>query len=239
MRRILTAAAAVVLSSSLAMAADMAAPAPAPAYKAPPPAPAVFNWTGCYVGGNIGYGSAHEQWNYGYYAGTDYNQDYGSHRTSGVLGGGQFGCDYQMGVWVVGAEGDFSFTGAKGDHAYSSYFQNTKLDWIATATARIGYAFDNSLIYVKGGAAWDRGSYDMTLSGISYSDKITRSGWTIGGGWEYGFAPHWSVKVEYNYIKFGFHDVWWNYQYASPPDPWSFHVDQAINVVKLGLNYRF
>jgi outer membrane immunogenic protein len=127
----------------------------------------------------------------------------------------------------------------KGDHDLDSYFQSTKLDWIATAAAHIGYAFNNSLIYVKGGGAWDRGNYDMTLGGISYSDKVTRSGWMIGGGWAYGFAPHWSVKLEYNYIKFGYHDAWWNYLYRTPPNPWTFHIDQAINVVKAGLNYHF
>jgi outer membrane immunogenic protein len=204
---------------------------------ATPPAP--YNWTGCYVGGNVGYASAHEQWTYGYYAGTDYNLDYGSHSTKGALGGGQVGCNYQMGMWVVGLEGEFDAAGMKGNHEYVDYFQSTKLNWIATAALRFGYAMNNSLFYVKGGGAWDRGSYDMMLSGISYSDSITRSGWLVGAGWEFGLTQNWSVKVEYDHIMFGSHDVWWNYQYATPPDPWSFHIKQSIDVVKLGVNYRF
>jgi outer membrane immunogenic protein len=79
----------------------------------------------------------------------------------------------------------------------------------------------------------------MLLDGIGYSDKITRTGWVVGAGWEYGITQNWSVKLEYNYIDFGKDDVWWNYLYSTPPDPWSYHIDQQIHVVKLGVNYRF
>lgn len=61
----------------------------------------------------------------------------------------------------------------------------------------------------------------------------------ISGGWEYSFAPHCSAKLEYNYIKLGYHDAWWNYLYKTSPNPWTFHIDQAINVVKAGINYHF
>lgn len=217
-----------------ALAADLPVKAPV---RAPVAAP-IFTWTGCYIGGHVGYGWAREQWDYGYYDGTDYNLDYGSHTTKGILGGGQIGCNYQTGAWVLGLEGDFSWTGMDGSHVYDGdYFHSTKLDWIATLTGRLGYAFGQSLLYVKGGIAWDRGSYNMLLDGISYSDKVTRTGWTIGGGWEYGLTPNWSFKLEYNFIDFGKDDVWWDYQYAN--DPWSYHVSQKIHVVKAGINYRF
>jgi outer membrane immunogenic protein len=39
---------------------------------------------------------------------------------------------------------------------------NTKLDWLATATARVGYAWNRALFYVKGGGAWVRNSYSVT-----------------------------------------------------------------------------
>jgi hypothetical protein len=94
-----------------------------------------------------------EQRNYGYYSGYDYNEDYRSHHTPGILGGAQFGCNHQMSAWLVGADGDFSFAAMKGDSKLCGYYQSTKLDWIATAAARISYEFDNSLIYLKGGGA--------------------------------------------------------------------------------------
>jgi len=157
-----------------------------------------------------------------------------------VLAGGQVGCNYQTGIWVFGLEGDFSWTDAKGNHVDpfgGSYHHSTTLDWVATATARLGIAFDRSLLYVKGGAAWDSGKYNMFLSPYSYSDRLTRTGWTVGAGWEYGLTPNWSVKLEYNYLDFGKDDVWWDYQYAN--DPWSYHVSQKMHVVKGGINYRF
>jgi len=94
-----------------------------------------------------------EQRNKRYYSGYDYNEDYSSHRTPGILGGAQFGCNGQISASLVGAEGDFSFAAMKGDRKLYGYYQSTKLDWIATAAARIGYAFDNSLIHLKGGGA--------------------------------------------------------------------------------------
>lgn len=245
MKKFLLAGAALAATVSFASAADLPA---RPIYKAPP-APVAFSWTGCYVGGHLGYGWAKEHWNYGYYAGTDYNVDHGSHTTSGVLGGAQAGCNYQTGPWVFGAEGDFSWTGMEGSHHYNGgnpftgdYLHTTKLDWIATITGRIGYAFDRSLLYVKGGVAWDHGKYQMFYApnpAFSYSDAQTRTGWIVGAGWEYAFDRNWSVKLEYNYIDMGKKDVWWNYLNSTPPDPWSYHVSQKINVVKTGFNYRF
>ncbi len=143
MNRLYCFGAVIVAAASFATAswgADMGVRQPA--YKAPPMA-AAYNWTGCYVGGHVGYGWANEQWNYGYYGGTEFNTDYGSHTTSGVLAGGQVGCNYQTGIWVFGLEGDFSWTDAKGNHVDpfgSSYHHSTH--------ARLGRDCD--------GAAWHR-----------------------------------------------------------------------------------
>jgi outer membrane immunogenic protein len=227
MNRILISALSVLsLAAIAATSANAAAPAP-------------YSWTGCYLGGNVGYGLSNEQWNYGYYAGVDYNLDYGHHQSGGALGGAQFGCNYQMGMWVVGLEGEFDFTNMTGNHVFGSYYQSTNMNWIATATGRLGYVVGPSLFYVKGGAAWDRGSYDMMLSGIGYTDTITRSGWVVGGGVEYAYSGNWSIKLEYTYMQFPYKDVWWNYLYASPPDPWSFHINQGISAVKIGFNWRY
>jgi len=215
-----------IVATSAAWAADL--PVRQPAY----------NWTGCYIGGHGGYTWADEQWDLGYLNGTDNNQYYGWHATKGVLGGGQVGCNYQTGAWVFGLEGDFSWTNAKGDHAdpiFGSYHLSTKLDWIATATGRLGMAFDRSLLYVMGGRAWDSGNYNLLYGEFAGSDRLVRSGWTFGAGWEYGLTPNWSLKIEYNYIAFRKDDVWWEF----PNNPWSFHVDQKMLIGKAGINYRF
>lgn len=226
------------LSGIAAIAAVATAVLATPASAAPPP----MTWTGCYVGGHVGYGWGREQWNYGYYAGTDFNQDYGSHGTNGALGGGQLGCNYQMNALVLGIEGTFSWTGMSGNHddPYGSgYHHSTAMNWVGTIAGRFGVAFDRSLIYGKAGVAWDRGDYSMLLAGISYTDTRTRTGVLLGLGWEQALTSNWSVKVEYNHLNFGTSDVWWNYQYANPADPWSYHVGQTIQTLTLGVNYRF
>lgn len=197
---------------------------------------AAMNWTGCYVGANAGYGWAPETWFYGYYSGTDYNENYGSHTTSGGLIGGQVGCDYQMGMWVVGAKADLDAADMTGAHSFDTYGQSTKLDWIATATGRVGYAYNRALFYLDGGAAWDRGAYMMAFDGENYSDTITRAGFDIGLGAEYALTNNVSLNVSYDYLGFGKQDVWWLYLGSQP---WSFHIDQNVNMLRAGVNVRF
>jgi outer membrane immunogenic protein len=82
-------------------------------------------------------------------------------------------------------------------------------DFLASATARLGYSFaDRWLVFVRGGAAWTREKADdafITGFGIAVdpSATMTRTGWTAGTGVEWAFAPHWSATVEYDYYDFG------------------------------------
>ena len=121
------------------------------------------------------------------------------------------GWNYQFaGGWVVGIEGDF--TGSTMSKSVNGCFLDPtqtctmKNQWTALLTGRFGYAFDRSLFYVKGGAAWGQFNYenpDPVNSGETFSANQTRTGWTIGGGWEYAFTPNWSAKIEYNFLDFG------------------------------------
>ena len=79
--------------------------------------------------------------------------------TAGVLGGGQVGCNLQFAPnWVIGIEGEGSAADIKGDTNQTilgiTGTASAKTDWIASATARLGYTWDRWLIYGKGGAAW-------------------------------------------------------------------------------------
>ena len=84
---------------------------------------------------------------------------------------------------------------------------SSRTSWIATATARLGYAVQPQLLlYAKGGAAWERSSLDYTITGMgvaNFSGSELRTGWTVGGGLEYLIAPSWSVFAEYNHMDFG------------------------------------
>ena len=169
------------------------------------PAP---TWTGCYVGGNIGgaFGDASVSTAGGQVSGNG----------SGFAGGGQIGCDYQFsGGFVIGARELFDWTNnsrsrtfastAFGGLAATADFKN---QWFDTLTARLGYAVvPNMLFYFQGGGAWAHTttSVNVTSGGTLFGGQIsnTRSGWTIGGGAEWMFAPHWSAFLEGNYMDFG------------------------------------
>ena len=220
-------------------------------------APMVSTWTGCYVGGNVGYGwqktssTDVDPSNVGLYA------DMGSDTGSGVVGGGQVGCDYQFaGNWVIGVQGMFDGADVKGNHlvpyAYSEDYaetHSTKADWFATLTARLGLVVaPQALLYVKGGVAWVRNNFnDTDLSGAKLDPFIgtatsTRAGWTVGVGGEYKFTPNWSVFLEYNYIGLGDNTSAYSYNCGTVcgfPNPYLISDRNNLQTVLVGLNYRF
>lgn len=157
-RFIVAGAASLSLATGSALGADMA-----PYTKARPMA-AVYNWTGCYLGGTIGgtYGLSWGTATSGASAGTDTTPHYA---TSGWIGGGTLGCNYQFGSWVVGLEGDDSWVNTSGQSADLSppdpvtVGSVTTMSWLATERVRLGYAWDaakdgsTGLVYVTAGAA--------------------------------------------------------------------------------------
>jgi opacity protein-like surface antigen len=145
MKKILVAAIAAAAFGMPAIAADMPV-------KAPPMGAPAFSWTGCYLGGNVGGAWGRDSdWEF------ELGGTGGDPKYSGAIGGGQIGCDYQNGPWVVGLAGMFDWSDLKGhavDTANPADHSNTKVHSLATATARVGYAIDRSLLYIDGGAAW-------------------------------------------------------------------------------------
>jgi outer membrane immunogenic protein len=213
-----------------ALAADL--PTRAPVYKAPAAPVAVTTWTSCYLGGNVGWARTKKQFN----RPSDGAND-GFHTADGFAGGGQVGCDYQFaGNWVIGAQGMFDWTDLKGDHQAllnSDHFWHTRVSWFATATARLGVTFvPTVLAYVKGGAAWVRDEHQETGTVFRTAD-VTRSGWTVGGGLEWMFAPNWSVFAEYNFMDFGKKRVHFT------PGSFSQDIEQHLQTVLVGVNCRF
>lgn len=216
-----------------AAAADLPpAPRPAPVYsKAPPPA---WSWTGCYIGGNVGGGwtttSASDTSGY----------SYGSSNGAGVIGGGQVGCDYQVGSFVFGVQGLFDGTSIKGSGtSQDGVFTNSStIPWLATATGRIGFTvMPTTLVYAKGGGAWVRDNISTTVAATGLpgaSAGYTPSGWTVGGGFEHMFMPHWSVFVEYDYVGFG------NQTPTFTPTPaLPISISQNVQMGIVGVNFRF
>jgi len=226
-----------------AAAADLAVRSPP--YKAPPPV-AIFNWTGCYVGGNVGGLWSNREWDDGgIFAGDPFaGQSFGNQSVSSWIGGAQIGCNYQFaGGWVVGVQGDYDWTSATSSSVNSlvPFFTNqTHIKSLASATGRIGYAWDRFLGYVKGGGAWETADYNglVTSTGVVLSTtSATLGGWTVGIGGEYAFTEWLTGFAEYDYYNFGNQSV--TLVNAATGFQVPINVKASDNVFKVGLNLRW
>jgi outer membrane immunogenic protein len=241
-KKFLLAATAFTTIGGSALAADLAVRRAAPVY-APVPVP-IFTWTGCYVGGNGGGLWARSDWDNTVFGSND------SGTASGGVGGVQGGCNYQVGPWVFGIQGDYDWTNASRDEN-STLLTNTfgqpitehvKIDSLASVTGRVGYAWDRFLLYGKGGGAWVKGSHSFLVGGLSVaSDSSSRSGWTVGGGGEYAFTNWLTGFVEYDYYRFTDNNPAALICTAVACGGVFFNGDITtnINVVKAGLNLKF
>lgn len=172
---------------------------------------APFNWTGFYVGANVGYG-----WGVGDRVGLrtstlGFLGDYGTLNTHGVFGGAQIGYNHQFGMFVAGLEADFQASGLSDSSGPNSALGFTvtgssKQRWFGTVRPRLGVAFDRFLVYATGGLAYGDTRYTVTATvpgaAAVMSRNDTRVGWTVGGGVEYAFTQNWSVKAEYLYTQY-------------------------------------
>ena len=249
----------VVIAVRPASAADMSMPLKAPTVP-------VYNWTGLYIGANFGGGWGQTQFTLADNFGEVGSGGYGS---SGTFGGGQIGFNYQFSSnWVAGVEADADWAsitglssgcvtlGGVGVTGCSS--SNTKLGDFGTVRGRLGYAWNNMLLYGTGGWAWSRSSSTSSvtcinpgggcpgLSAIAPSGQgsatITPPGWTAGAGVEWGFLPNWTVRVEYQHLEFD--NAGTNYTFLGAPvviGPLSAHTqtNTGSDTVRLGVNYRF
>jgi outer membrane immunogenic protein len=230
-----------------ANAADLRMPVKAAPIAAPAP---YFSWTGCYVGAHVGWGWGKKDFDVavdtgdGLQSAPSFN---GGINTSGALFGGQLGCNYQFqNTWVLGIEGSVSGADINGFDANTcrAGMLQAKTDFLASVTGRIGWSgWDpRVLFYFKGGAAWAHDRYNdqrLGTSGHNFINDETRTGWTVGAGFEWAFAPNWSAFAEYDFYDFGRKDV----LLIDRSDPGSTilhaNIKQTINTVRVGVNYRF
>ena len=186
-----------------ASAADLAA---RPYTKAPPMIAVIYDWSGFYIGANGGWGSSRNCWDFLPPFAVVATAE-GCHDATGGVAGGQVGYRWQSGGWVFGLEAQGNWADLRGSNtsqAFPGFINRSKIDAFGLFTGQIGYAWNNALLYVKGGAAVIDSRYDIRSAAtnvlIANTGDQTRWGGTIGAGVEYGFAPNWSAGVEYDHI---------------------------------------
>ena len=168
-------------------------------------------WGGFYVGAQLGGAWSASDWrfsNSNYFntlgpklVGTEFDHD-----ASGVIGGGQVGFNYQLGVWVVGIEGSAAGADLR-DSIQSPFFPGfdtytTNVSWLTTVTGRVGFTQGRMLAYAKGG--WAGADIRLNLyeanTAIRAISTQWSDGWTVGGGLEYALGPRLSLAGEYDYV---------------------------------------
>jgi outer membrane immunogenic protein len=239
--------------ATAASAADMPAPGPAPAYTPPVYRPVLYDWTGIYVGGNVGGGWMNDTvttttTTLALPAGTQTKL-----APMGVLGGAQAGINIEFSPVVVGFEATWLATNISGSRNTPSLItggfsqQSTSAaPWIATAAGRIGIAANDFLFYAKGGGAWMRVDYTQAVTGPAFLQVTlndTRTGYDVGAGVEFGMTENLSAKLEYDY--FGFGTKTYTFNLAAPvagvitPFAQPVSVKSTLQMVTVGINYRF
>ena len=231
--------------------------------KGPAPVTTAVNWAGWYVGGFGGANLGDAHWGYAGGSVAPY--------VGGFAGGGDIGYNWQNGKWVYGVGGDIEGTNTLGGIACgpdisgqgavilpsSSLFQmtcNAKADWVATATARLGYAWwDRTMIYVKGGGAWTDEKFSATCnlgvlqatnpigqqcinpSGVlstGLAATTDRTGWTVGYGGEFALTQSWAAVAETDYVSFSNRNV-------TASDGSVLNLGMHFWQTKIGVNYHF
>ena len=240
---------AFLLATAGASAADLA-----PAAVEPVAPAAAYNWTGFYAGINGGYafGSSHDVTMSELFPESDpYTDKYGSLSPKGGFGGVQAGYNWQTGNFVLGLEGDIQGAGISDKTsrigATTDYFLSTKsqVNWFGTVRPRIGYTFDNILIYATGGLAVGGVKYTQNYVDGDYlahaRTNKTRVGFAVGGGVEYAFNEHWTAKLEYQYIDLGRSKISATEINDGEPTQYTIHTKLRtdFHTVRLGVNYKF
>jgi outer membrane immunogenic protein len=231
------------------------------------PAVVIFRWTGVYLGAHVGGGRGFVDENAVPLTGpTTLFAPFSplvplptSIGPGGWLAGGQIGGNYQIESWVIGIEAQASWASFNGSSTCAANLVQpgafvpitasctSKLDSLGTAAVRLGWAFDHLLLYGKGGAAWTNNSHQVTFNvpaGLGVpagllllSTNELRWGWMAGIGVEYAFTDNWSAKIEYNYMDLGADALQLTDNTGVAFMNANFR--QRLNVVKMGVNYRF
>ena len=228
-----------------AQAADMGVPSRS---YYPPLPPAIYDWTGIYLGGHIGGGMLTDSVSQN---GVSNLTGSGNLRPAGVIGGAQIGANYEFVPWVVGIEASWTDSAIQGNTLIGTISAiapqerfTSQAQWFAALTGRVGYAANDWLFYAKAGGAWMDARYTedllsaagaMIAPGTTVATQVitdNRTGFTVGAGIEFGLVENLSAKIEYDFYDFGSKN--YNFNAITPVS-----VSSNLHTIIVGLNYKF
>jgi outer membrane immunogenic protein len=192
-----------------------------------------YDWSGFYLGANIGYGWTRGSGDMalagvpGTFSGSG----------NGLLGGLQAGYNWQSGAFVFGLETDIQASGGRGDvnglAGAAVAAGSAKTPYFGTIRGRLGYAADRWLLYVTGGGLYGKSTLDGTVS-ISgpFSSSATYWTYVVGGGAEFALWSRWTAKLEYLYAGTPS-------KAPAPPGTTSLSGSGSTHILRTGVNYRF
>jgi len=215
--------------AALSVGSGSAADLRMPVIKGPVVVPHFFTWSGCYVGGNLGYYRSQFDSRITFDdvpGGVDdpvpetYLND--PLTTKGFTGGGQVGCQYQVNHFVVGVEGDYNWTNRNSEERFyapdpvgepfDSVRQSVSMKSLYSVRGRVGLAEDRALVYVTAGWAGARFDHSFFLNdGGATGDPFanagqysyTSNGVVLGAGVQYALTDNWIIGAEFLHFSFG------------------------------------
>lgn len=230
MKKLLLASTAILIGAP-ALAADLprrsAAPAPAPIFVQ------AYDWTGFYVGAQVGYSWGRAKTTV--FAAPGQALGVFTLKPRGFIGGVHAGYNIQRGSLVYGVEADLEYSWANSSGVFLGSTFKGKGGIQGSLRGRVGVAFDRTLLYVTGGLAVS----NIEASGFApgpFKDNDTRFGWTVGAGVQYAIDNNWSARLEYRYTDaFGTSKT-----SLAPAVPTGFaRASLSDHSVRVGLSYRF
>jgi outer membrane immunogenic protein len=195
------------------------------------PAAPAWSWTGFYLGAHVGSGWGYESFNSTFVNPRAAGASSGTENSSGWLGGGQIGINYEFAApWVIGVEADGDWANISGSTSSCSTYttgalvgftsgcatKQVTLNDFGTVRGRVGYVYENALFYGTAGWAWgdSSGTHVATCEGVFCPAESTAfsggaasfsnslSGWAAGAGIEWRFLPNWTLRAEYLHLEF-------------------------------------
>ena len=253
MKKFLLASAALFSLTGVASAADLRVNAPIVA-----PVP-VFSWTGCYIGGHVGYGKAQSSHNFQFEAeDAEFEPKWyftNNFENKGAVGGLQAGCNYQAGLFVFGIEGDYSaanlkanydFTGVDADDDTQVASFHSKVESLSSVRGRFGVAADRAFLYATMGVAWAKFNYDFSVAELepgetpnagSYS--VNANGIVFGAGVNYAVTDWLILRAEYLHYNFGTDTLLPQTHPELGPGPNDHFTLKDVDVIRVGADWKF